>query len=63
MSVAAPEPKRNMGQPVPRVDARLKVTGQARFAADFPIGNLAHGVLATVPAVEVTLHAHRRQGE
>jgi xanthine dehydrogenase YagR molybdenum-binding subunit len=47
MSVAAPEPKRNMGQPVPRVDARLKVTGQARFAADFPIGNLAHGVLVT----------------
>lgn len=47
MSVAAPEPGRNMGQPAPRVDARLKVTGEARYAADFPAANLAHGVLVT----------------
>lgn len=47
MSDAAPEPKRNMGQPVPRVDARLKVTGAARYPADFPVANLAHGVLVT----------------
>lgn len=47
MSIAAPEPKRNMGQPVPRVDARLKVTGEARYPADVPLTNLAHGVLVT----------------
>ncbi|WP_207461187.1 xanthine dehydrogenase family protein molybdopterin-binding subunit [Azospirillum sp. SYSU D00513] len=47
MSVTAPEPKRNMGQPVPRVDARLKVTGEARYPADVPLNNLAHGVLVT----------------
>jgi len=31
MAIAeAPEPKRNMGKPEPRIDGRLKVTGQAR---------------------------------
>jgi xanthine dehydrogenase YagR molybdenum-binding subunit len=47
MSAAAPEPGRNMGQPARRVDARLKVTGEARYAADFPVANLAYGVLVT----------------
>ena len=46
-TAAAPQPKENQGQPVPRVDARLKVTGEARFAADTPVGNLAYGVLVT----------------
>ncbi len=44
---AAPEPKANMGQPVPRLDARLKVTGEARYAADFPVGNPAYAFLVT----------------
>jgi xanthine dehydrogenase YagR molybdenum-binding subunit len=47
MSTAAPQPKANQGQPVPRIDARLKVTGEARYAADIPLNNLAHGVLVT----------------
>jgi xanthine dehydrogenase YagR molybdenum-binding subunit len=47
MSTAAPPPKANQGQPVPRIDARLKVTGEARYAADIPLGNMAHGVLVT----------------
>ena len=47
MSTAAPEPKANQGQPEPRIDARLKVTGEARYAADIPLGNLAHAVLVT----------------
>lgn len=47
MSEAAPQPKQNMGQPVPRIDARLKVTGEARYAADIPLANLAYGVLVT----------------
>ena len=46
-SDAAPEPKANMGQPVPRLDARLKVTGEARYAADFPVGNPAYAFLVT----------------
>lgn len=33
------------GQPVTRVDGRLKVTGQARYAADNPVPNLAYAVL------------------
>jgi xanthine dehydrogenase YagR molybdenum-binding subunit len=47
MSTAAPEPKENQGAPVPRIDARLKVTGAARYAADMPANNLAYGVLVT----------------
>lgn len=47
MSDAAPLPKDNMGAPEPRTDGRAKVTGQARYAADFPVGNAAHGVLVT----------------
>lgn len=33
------------GQPVTRVDGRLKVTGQARYAADNPAPDLAYAVL------------------
>jgi xanthine dehydrogenase YagR molybdenum-binding subunit len=33
------------GQPVTRVDGRLKVTGAARYAADNPVPGLMHGVL------------------
>jgi xanthine dehydrogenase YagR molybdenum-binding subunit len=32
MNPAAPEPRENQGKPEPRVDARLKVTGEARYA-------------------------------
>jgi len=46
-SDAAPAPKANMGQPAPRLDARLKVTGEARYAADFPVGNPAYAFLVT----------------
>lgn len=34
-----------VGQPVERTDARLKVTGQARYSADIPVENLAYAVL------------------
>src|SRR5947207_2000612 len=44
---AAPEPKRNMGAPEPRLDGRLKVTGQARYGSDFPVANPAYGFLVT----------------
>src|SRR5471032_149156 len=32
-----------LGQPLDRVDGRLKVTGQARYAAEFPEDGLLHG--------------------
>ncbi|WP_421683590.1 xanthine dehydrogenase family protein molybdopterin-binding subunit [Stutzerimonas urumqiensis] len=32
-----------IGQPLPRVDGRLKVTGQAKYAAEFEIPGLLHG--------------------
>ena len=44
-TAAAPEPKANMGAPVPRIDARAKVTGRARYASDEPLGNAAYGYL------------------
>jgi xanthine dehydrogenase YagR molybdenum-binding subunit len=34
-----------IGQPLERLDGRLKVTGEARYTADMPIPNLAHGVM------------------
>ena len=47
MSIAAPEPKANMGQPVPRYDAVAKVTGMAKYAADMPLANPAYAYLVT----------------
>ncbi|MGI8525142.1 MAG: xanthine dehydrogenase family protein molybdopterin-binding subunit [Pseudolabrys sp.] len=47
MSRAAPEPKANMGNPEPRLDARLKVTGEARYASDMPMHNPAFAFLVT----------------
>lgn len=49
MSAAAPAPKQNMGQPEPRIDGRLKVTGQARYASDLPVNNPAFAFLVTSP--------------
>ena len=34
-----------VGRPLDRVDGRLKVTGGARFAAEWPLENMAHAVL------------------
>jgi len=34
-----------IGQPLSRVDGRLKVTGAARYAADIPIAELAHAAI------------------
>src|SRR4051812_1386598 len=47
MNAAAPQPKENMGAPLPRIDGRLKVTGQATYPADLPAANVAYGALAT----------------
>jgi len=47
MSIAAPEPKANMGQPVPRYDAVAKVTGRARYGSDVPLVNPAYAYLVT----------------
>jgi xanthine dehydrogenase YagR molybdenum-binding subunit len=45
-----------VGQPVDRRDGRLKVTGRARYAAEFDVDNLAHAVLvqSTIASGEVT---------
>lgn len=47
MSAAAPDPKANMGQPVPRYDAAAKVTGRATYGADMPLDNPAYAFLVT----------------
>ena len=43
------KPKRapTLGAPIDRVDGRLKVTGGARYAAEYAIPNLAHAVIIT----------------
>lgn len=46
-NAAAPIPKSNMGAPAPRYDARLKVTGEARYPSDEPVANPAFAVLVT----------------
>ncbi|WP_433559352.1 xanthine dehydrogenase family protein molybdopterin-binding subunit [Pseudonocardia xinjiangensis] len=48
---------RVVGAPVPRVDARAKVTGAARYAADAPVAGAAHGVmvLSTIARGRVTV--------
>jgi xanthine dehydrogenase YagR molybdenum-binding subunit len=52
---AAPQPKENMGAPAPRYDARLKVTGQARYPADTALANPAYAALVTSAIAKGTL--------
>jgi xanthine dehydrogenase YagR molybdenum-binding subunit len=47
MSIAAPEPGNNMGRPDPRIDGRLKVTGEARYPSDVAVPNPAYAFLVT----------------
>ena len=47
MSIAAPEPKANMGQPIPRYDAVAKVTGKAEYAADVALISPVYAYLVT----------------
>ncbi len=55
MNRAAPDPKDNMGNPVPRLEARLKVTGEARYASDMPTNNPAFAYLITSPIARGTI--------
>jgi len=52
MSEAAPQPAGNQGAPLPRVDARLKFTGEARYAADIA------GDSSVAPARGIRRRAH-----
>ena len=42
---AAPTPVGNMGQPIPRYDARAKVTGAAIYAANVALPDVAYAYL------------------
>jgi xanthine dehydrogenase YagR molybdenum-binding subunit len=57
MSDAAPIPAENQGSPAARIDARLKVTGGALYAADMPVNDALFGVLATSPISRGTVTA------
>jgi xanthine dehydrogenase YagR molybdenum-binding subunit len=48
--------KKAIGQPLNRVDGRLKVTGQARYAAEAQVPHVTYGVLvtSTIPRGKVT---------
>jgi xanthine dehydrogenase YagR molybdenum-binding subunit len=45
-----------MGEPLPRLDGPIKVTGKARYTADIRVANMLYGVLvtATIPSGKVT---------
>src|SRR4051812_45353560 len=57
-AVANPEllAQKPIGEPMDRVDGRLKVTGGAKYAAEFPVERLAYGfiVQSTIPAGTIT---------
>ena len=42
------------GQPLDRIDGTVKVTGNARYAAEFPQARLAHAVLVTSTVASAT---------
>lgn len=42
-----PEPRAAVGKPLERTDGTLKVTGRARYAAEFDTPGLAHAVIVT----------------
>ena len=44
---ATPAPPAGMGQPIPRYDARAKVTGGALYASDVALPDVAHAYLVT----------------
>src|SRR3954466_15524277 len=48
--------KQAVGTPMSRVDGRLKVTGGARYAAEFQVKDVSYGVLvlSTVPKGKIT---------
>ncbi|MGI4761458.1 MAG: xanthine dehydrogenase family protein molybdopterin-binding subunit [Janthinobacterium lividum] len=43
------QPGGYVGKPLVRVDGREKVTGKAKYSAEFPLPGLTYGVLATSP--------------
>ena len=59
MTTAAPEPKANMGEPIPRYDAVAKVTGKAEYAADVPLARPAYAYLITSAISKGRIDGHR----
>ena len=53
----------SIGQPIDRVDGRLKVTGRAKYAAEFAVPGVVHAVLvqSTIGAGVITGLEHRRR--
>jgi xanthine dehydrogenase YagR molybdenum-binding subunit len=45
--MSQPAPAKAIGQPLNRVEARAKVTGSARYAAEYPLKNITYGILVT----------------
>ncbi len=52
-----PSNKSVIGQPVDRVDGRAKVTGGARYAAEFPVNNIVHAVFITSMIAKGTIQS------
>ena len=48
----------SVGAPINRVDGRLKVTGGAKYAAEFAVPNVAHAVIVTSTIAKGRVHAN-----
>jgi xanthine dehydrogenase YagR molybdenum-binding subunit len=44
-----------IGKPINRVDGRAKVTGEAKYASEYNVPNLAHGYVITSPIAKGTI--------
>jgi xanthine dehydrogenase YagR molybdenum-binding subunit len=47
--------RRSLGEAMHRIEARLKVTGAARFAAEYPLAGMSYGVLVTSTIAKGTI--------
>jgi xanthine dehydrogenase YagR molybdenum-binding subunit len=56
MIMNLPSPQTLVGQPQNRVDGHLKVTGAARYAAEFSFENIAHAVLVKSTIAKGRMH-------
>ncbi|HEX4460151.1 MAG TPA: xanthine dehydrogenase family protein molybdopterin-binding subunit, partial [Polyangia bacterium] len=46
---------KDRGDPIDRVDGKLKVTGGAQYAVEVPVARLAYAVLVTSPVANATI--------
>ncbi len=59
IAISSSEAERVIGKPIDRLDGREKVTGAARFTAEYPLENLVYASLAYSTIAKGTIKKHR----